>query len=116
MSKILYIEDDEMLLDSIGSLLRAHDYEPLLALEPLAGLELLVDNPDVALVITDFDFGLRSTMKGHEVATLVRTHNEDIPVIIFSGLDRSHEAELVGALYVDKMDFHVLLEQVATLA
>lgn len=51
--KVLVVDDEENILRSIRRLLMSEDYEVFLAHSGQEGLQMLKDNPDVALIISD---------------------------------------------------------------
>ena len=100
MAIVMYLEDDGMLADSIGRYLETLGHEAVVHTNPADGLnEIAPDYPDV--LITDYDFGLASSMTGADVAKLVRAVNKDTPIISFSGLDRAPEYADVGLFAED---------------
>ena len=120
MTRILYAEDDSLLRQAIKASFLSDGYDMVTTATPEEAIELLqgaYGTPDeFSVFVTDFDFGMLSYMKGHEAATLAKlATGDEIPVIIYSGMDRSHEADVVGAFFCNKMDIQGLRERVASL-
>ena len=79
MTKILYVEDDEMNRDMLSRRLARRDYEVILAFDGQEGLEKMKsEKPDVVLM----DMGL-PVIDGWEATTLAKADDEikSIPII-----------------------------------
>lgn len=91
---ILFIEDEEFIVDLISSTLEAYGYHPLIARDGIEGVRLYQENQaEIAAVITDL--GLPGIL-GDEVLKRIREINRQVPIIIASGyLDVERKNELL---------------------
>jgi DNA-binding response OmpR family regulator len=83
MSKILFIEDEESILELIGEFLRNEDYEVMCAQSGEAGLKLAAaEKPDLVLC----DVSMRG-MDGYAVLKALRADpaHKNVPVIFLTG-------------------------------
>jgi len=79
---ILYIDDDSMSREMIGSFLQERGYEVFLAASGEEGLSLFEESPpDVVLL----DLRMPG-MDGFEVLKRIRSENHEIPVLVISGV------------------------------
>jgi PAS domain S-box-containing protein len=78
---ILYIDDDSMSREMIGSFLQESGYDVLLAASGEEGLSLFADSrPDVVLL----DLRMPG-MDGFQVLKSIRSEDEEVPVLVISG-------------------------------
>lgn len=94
MAKVLLIDDDQSIRDTIGVLLRANGYEVLTANEGLAGAKLARSlRPD--LVITDV---VMKPVDGFTTLSILRQHSSTrrIPVVMITGLAEEISAARKG--------------------
>lgn len=88
MSKILVVDDEPEILKVLEVFLKRSGHEAVRASGGKEAMRLLRSQSDIALVILDH---LMPDMKGIEVLRDLRTHNRDLPVIVFSGDVEMHE-------------------------
>jgi CheY-like chemotaxis protein len=114
---ILVVEDDPDVSEAMVALLEEAGYRVLPALDGAAGLRLLRERPEVALILLDL------TMPRMSASQFRSEQRRDgavagVPVVLMSaGLEVGKQAELLGALaYVCKpFRAEALLEVVARL-
>jgi PAS domain S-box-containing protein len=81
--RIVYVDDDEVMLATVEALLARSGYHPLVYPSALAALPLLRDaGVRVDLVVTDFNM---PEMTGLELASEVRAVRPGVPIVISSG-------------------------------
>ncbi|MGK0238093.1 MAG: DNA-binding NtrC family response regulator [Candidatus Pelagisphaera sp.] len=104
MSKILIIDDDEVIQKLFSQYLKMKGHEVIQAQNGKIGMQLIEEDcPD--LIITDI---LMPEMDGLEVLIKIRHAHENIPIIAISGgtpglpIDFLHQAKLIGARDVFK--------------
>ena len=115
MKKILVVEDDFDSRKGLGIRLRAHNYEPVFAIDSVAAVKTaLTTRPDLVLL----DLGLPG---GDGFAVLQRfkdlTPLADLPVIVLTGMSchakRERAAELGVDGYLQKpADNEVLMDRI----
>jgi DNA-binding response OmpR family regulator len=96
MKKILFIEDEELLQDTVGKVLQDNNYEVIKAMDGQDGLDKAVQiKPD--LILLDL---VLPKMYGLEVLENLKKKQEvkDIPVIILSNLESIGEIDKAVAL------------------
>jgi len=83
--KIVIVDDERVGRYLIAKVLEKEGYNTVLASTGLGGLQIVRDNPDVALVITDV---VMPDLDGRELATIIRSEKKRarLPIIIVSGL------------------------------
>jgi len=89
-SKILIIEDDIDLVESIKKLLETKDYNVTIAYDPEEGnVKLKQERPDI--IILDVMFGSRGETKGFDFARRIKndTLYADIPIVMMSAINTS---------------------------
>ncbi|WP_444899031.1 sigma-54-dependent transcriptional regulator [Microbulbifer sp. VAAC004] len=86
MDKILIIDDNSGIVSALEILLSLHDLQPLCAITPQAGLQLLRENRDISLVIQDMNFTADTTSgeEGRELFFAIREINPDLPIILLT--------------------------------
>ena len=110
MAKILVIDDEKSIRNTLAEILAAEDHEVLSAEDGLSGLELLVQHPfDVVLC----DIKMQE-MDGMEVLEKIFEQPRDVPVIMISGhgdIETAVEAIKKGAFdFLEKpLDLNRLL-------
>jgi DNA-binding response OmpR family regulator len=84
MPRILVIEDEELMLKTLGFRLKKDGYEVLSAMDGKQGLEIL-ETTEVDMVITDI---MLPFVSGLEIVSKIKSNPEtkDLPVIILSGV------------------------------
>lgn len=100
MDKVLIIDDNSSIVSALEILLSLHDLQPLCAITPLAGLQLLRENKDISLVIQDMNFTADTTSgeEGRELFFAIREINPDLPIILLTAWTQLEMAvELVRA-------------------
>ena len=83
-AKLLFIDDDHLLLGFFQTIARAHEYQPLLAIDGPSGIALAKrEQPD--LIIVD---AMMAPMDGFEVCRRMRGEPElkDTPILIVTAL------------------------------
>jgi two-component system cell cycle sensor histidine kinase/response regulator CckA len=94
-SLVLVVEDEEALREAIAAQLRGHDYKVLAAADGVEALELLADNPGVAVLITDL---IMPRMGGRELLRIASQRAPKLRIMVMSGYaDQAfHEEECNG--------------------
>lgn len=80
-AKILYVDDEEINLKVFNAMFK-NRYNIITAQSAETGLELLRNNLDIHLLITDMNM---PNMSGLELIDIVKDLDKDIPCIILSG-------------------------------
>ena len=81
--RVLYIDDDEVMLLMVQSLLQRLGYEPTCMVDARAAVALVERDPNcVDLVVTDYNM---PTLSGIDVARRLAECRADLPVVISSG-------------------------------
>lgn len=93
--KILIVDDEQLIRDTVAMMVEEWGYAALKCGSGKAALELLKENSDIALVITDM---VMPEMDGRAFIKAVRDQEvlKDLPVIIISGVVKL--SELSGIL------------------
>jgi diguanylate cyclase (GGDEF)-like protein len=86
--KVLVIEDTELFRQYLKSLLENYQYHVLLAEDGLQGLEVLEENPDISLVLADYNM---PRMDGIDMIREIRKEHrrEDLAIIAISNNAKS---------------------------
>ena len=87
-SKILIIEDDIDLVESIKKLLETKGYHSIIAYDPEDGnVKLQQERPDI--IILDVMFGSKGETKGFDFARKIKNNKlfADIPIIMMSAIN-----------------------------
>jgi len=82
-TKILVVEDDEMVREFAQTMLEMLGYESCVAGDGEAALRLLEEQTDIKLMLTDI--GLPGRLDGPALAAEVRRRRPDLPVLFASG-------------------------------
>lgn len=90
--KILLAEDDDSMRRLLEIILEKAGYEVLSAEDGLQALELSLENDFHALVAD----AVMPNMTGYDLCRVIREQNDDVPVIILSGLNKENNAEANG--------------------
>lgn len=98
---ILLIEDEALIRMGTSAMLEDSGYRVLEAANADEAQILLIQNPDIAIVITDVQ--MPGSMDGLALADYVSEHHSHIPVLITSGRTEAQDAlEHGAARYVPK--------------
>jgi CheY-like chemotaxis protein len=81
-SKVLLIDDEELVRNTLARALGRANAEVLCAARAHEGIELLESNPDVRLVILDLAM---PELNGSEVLRRIRLFNTTVPVYLMTG-------------------------------
>ncbi len=85
---VLLVEDEEMVRNMMGAILRRLGFDVLAAKDGVEALEIFRRRPDeIRLVITDLTM---TGMSGWNTIAALRKIRPDIPVILASGYDEAH--------------------------
>lgn len=93
--KVLVVEDSEMVRTMVAELLRVHQFQVFEACNGREGLQILNANPDIRLIITDYEM---PEMDGIRFVRAVRARHpkEEMAIIGIS----SHELESLSARFL----------------
>ena len=105
MHTIMYLDDSNELRESLSRYLEAIGYQVEAYASPAEGIEDLMQI-DPAVLILDYDFGIQSSMTGADVAIIAKMALPDVPIVSFSGLERTEEYLDVG-LYAELGIYHI---------
>jgi DNA-binding response OmpR family regulator len=86
--KILIVEDDTDLVESMKKFLESKDYDSLVAYDPSEGFEILKQElPD--LIILDVMFGTKGEAKGFDFARKLRMEKQfaGIPILMLTAIN-----------------------------
>lgn len=91
MKKVLIIDDEKNILESVAMYLSGHDFEVMTSLEGIEGIRLAKDKlPDIILldlILPDMDgYLVCKTLKGNSAT-------EDIPVVVVSAKSQKEDVE-----------------------
>lgn len=81
--RILLVEDEKKLADTIKSGLDEHDYEVAIAYNGQEGKDLYYSG-NFHLIILDINLPF---INGYELCKLIRTHNKHVPIILLTALN-----------------------------
>lgn len=90
--KILLAEDDGSMRRLLEVVLKKAGYEVLSAEDGLQALEISLENDFHALVAD----AVMPNMTGYDLCRIISEQNENVPMIILSGLDQENNAEANG--------------------
>jgi DNA-binding response OmpR family regulator len=91
MSKILIIEDDDILQQGLAEILQFHGFETISARDGILGLKLVGrQHPD--LIVLDI---MLPGLDGYEICKQVRRHDEKTPILMLTARDREND-KLLG--------------------
>ena len=100
MDKVLIIDDNQAIISALEVLCDLHGISTCSATTPQAGMKLLEEDEDIALVIQDMNFSADTTSgkEGRELFYSIRELFPDLPVILFTAWGQLEMAvELVKA-------------------
>lgn len=83
---LLLVDDEEMVLETLGAVLRAHGYEVTIAASTQAARQALQGPARFDLVLTDMH--IEAAGSGYQVLEAARLHDADILGIVLSGQAR----------------------------
>lgn len=98
MSKILVIDDERRVLMFFHALLTKMGHEAVLAPDGDEGFKLLVNDPEIRMVFTDFC--MPSKLRETELVRRIRAVRPDMPVVVISGYPDAQALEECTALGV----------------
>jgi PAS domain S-box-containing protein len=81
-SLVLVVEDEAALREAIAAQLRGHDYKVLAAADGLEALDMLANNPAVAVLITDL---IMPRMGGRELIRIASQRAPNLRIMVMSG-------------------------------
>ncbi len=88
MQRILIIDDDEDIIETVGSLLKFEGYNIDFATTTEQGVEMIKDAPP-DLVLLDIMFPDKKT-KGFDAAGEIKTINPNLPLFVFTAINREY--------------------------
>jgi DNA-binding response OmpR family regulator len=112
--KILIVDDDASVRESVGKVLRAEGYETVTAADGPAALKQFVMHP-IGLLLLDLGLPLKN---GWEVFEHITRQNPLLPIIVITGQTRQKriaQAAGVGALMEKPLDVDELLRVIKQL-
>ena len=86
--KVLVVDDSNMFRQHMSDLLRRHRFITLEAIDGEEALTVLDNNPDIKLIITDYEM---PKLNGLELIQKVREHYklDQLPIIVVSSIGKS---------------------------
>jgi DNA-binding response OmpR family regulator len=112
--KILVVDDDPQIRESLGKLMRAEGYEVAMAADGQEGIEIF-DTTRIDLVLLDINLPGNS---GWEIFGALTSSNPFLPIIIITGRENQHDLATlagVGALMEKPLNVPLLLKIIAEL-
>ncbi|MBF0362964.1 MAG: response regulator [Oligoflexia bacterium] len=88
--KILLVDDHESAICELVNLLKKSDYEVLEARDGLIGLEILNNNPEIKLIVTDL---YMPNMDGISMCEKIRENKNYDSIVIFMATTETSPAE-----------------------
>lgn len=90
MKKVLIVDDERTSLKVLGAIVEKAGYVAIAASSADLALRVLADNPEIALVITDYSM---EGLSGRELVVEMRRHEDlvSIPVVMVSGIIKLSE-------------------------
>lgn len=90
MHTILIVDDDPWIRSLLGHLCEKLGHAPLFASDGQRGLESLIDNPQVQLIILDMQM---PGLNGQQLTAAIRSQPryDNLPIIMVSGFVQAHE-------------------------
>ena len=88
MKRILIIDDDEDIIETVGELLKYEGYEIESAITTEAGIDMVKTNPP-DLVLLDIMFPDKKT-KGFDAAEEIKDLNAELPLFVFTAINREY--------------------------
>ena len=115
--RILVIDDEEMIRESLVEFLDEHGYEAVPAVDGRDALRKLANSsPRPCLILLDL---MMPVMDGWQFAAELRNREEDIPIVLLSAARdlRTHAKALSAAEIIEKpFDLSELLPKIARVA
>lgn len=88
MQRILIIDDDEDIIETVESLLKFEGYAIDSATTTEKGIEMIKGNPP-DLVLLDIMFPDKKT-KGFDASSVIKALNADLPLFVFTAINREY--------------------------
>ena len=90
LGRVLAVDDDKINLQLLNTILKGMDFDVLQALNAKVGLEILENEKDIDLIVTDL---MMPEMDGYEFTKKVKSHPEmaNIPVIMMTSLGQKKD-------------------------
>lgn len=88
MQKILIIDDDEDIIETVGSLLKFEGYDVEYATTTEKGVDMIKNSPP-DLVLLDVMFPDKKT-KGFDAAAEIKDINSNLPLFVFTAINREY--------------------------
>lgn len=90
LKKVLIAEDDKITLKTIAKIVEEQGFIPILCSDGQRAWQVLEDNSDISLLITDY---VMPTLSGADLVRLTRCNysEEQLPIIVVSGLVKTKE-------------------------
>jgi len=99
--KILFIDDEQMLVDLGRSMLTRLGYNCVALNSAVSGLEMIEKAPrDFDLVITDLTM---PDMQGTQLAAKIKTIRPDMPILLVTGLSSIADSDKANAHHIDSL-------------
>ncbi len=105
--KILVVDDDPFVRDTLRCILESNDYSVITAENGIDALEQYFRHPDICLIISDMRM---PEMDGLELIRSLRRIDEDLPVIILTAIDELSVA--LKAIQSGATDYHLKDENI----
>jgi len=97
---LLLVDDDPVVIEMGQDMLRSLGYRVTICEQPTQALKLLLERHDIDLLITDLTM---PEMTGTELATELRRHRTDIPIILYTGNIDSFDSSALSDGMVDQL-------------
>lgn len=101
--RILIIDDDPDILDSINAILSAHGFEVINAMSGKEGVEMVSRKPDLILC----DMMMERIDAGTKVAQEIKKNNPDLPIYLLSSIGTATAANI----NIDKLGFNGVFQK-----
>lgn len=93
MKTVLFVDDEEMVVEVVKEMLKAMDYNVFVATSGQEAIDIYAKHKDkIALVLLDM---IMPDMEGSEVYDRIKRINADVKVLLCSGYSRESEASKV---------------------
>ena len=86
-SKILIVDDSQQIIDALTANLKSDLYEVISAASGRSGLQILNENPDIEIVITDFNMPDINGLKMIEEMRKIKVHSATRTLIMSTHSD-----------------------------
>jgi len=97
---LLLVDDDPVVIEMGQDMLRSLGYRVTICGQPTQALKLLLEHDDIDLLITDLTM---PEMTGTELATELRRHRTDIPIILYTGNADALDSSFLADGIVDRL-------------